>query len=70
MIIVPVRKVEEAEGGITCLLGSEPGPESVREFLPMECVLNRVDSEVGGLSVLTLDGSRLPEGIRKVLGLG
>jgi hypothetical protein len=70
MIIVPVRKVEEADGGITCILGSEPGPDAEREFLPKECVLNRVDSEMGGLSVLTLDGSKLPERIRKALGLG
>jgi hypothetical protein len=70
MIIVPVRKVEEAEGGITCLLGSEPNPNAEREFLPTECVTNRVGSELGDLSVLTLDGSKLPERIRKVLGLG
>jgi hypothetical protein len=70
MLIVPVRKVEEAEGGINCLLGSEPGPEAESVFLPMECVLNRVDSEPGGLSILTLDGSRIPEGIRKLLGMG
>jgi hypothetical protein len=69
MIIVPVRKVEEADGGITCILGSEPSPDAEREFLPKECVLNRVDSEVGGLSVLTLDGSKLPEKIRRTLGL-
>ena len=70
MIIVPVRKVEEAEGGITCLLGSEPKQDAERAFLPNECVSSRIDSDVGGLSVLTLDATKLPEGIKKVIGLG
>jgi hypothetical protein len=70
MIIVPVQKIKEKDGGITCLLGSEPRPEAKREFLPKDCVFNRVDSGAGGLSVLTLDDSKLPEAIKKVLGLG
>jgi hypothetical protein len=68
MIIVPVRGVEECEGGITCLMGSEPRQDAEREFIPAECVVGRVDA--GGLSVLTLEGSELPERVRKVLGLG
>jgi hypothetical protein len=70
MIIVPVRGVEECEGGITCLVGSEPRSDAEREFIPAKCVVGRVDSDVGGLSVLTLDGSEIPERIKKVLGLG
>jgi hypothetical protein len=70
MIIVPVRNIKDCDGGLTCLMGSEPKPDAEREFLPKECVANRVDSELGGLSVLILDESRLPDGIRKALGLG
>lgn len=69
MLIVPARRVEEAEGGLTCVLGSEPGPDAPRQFLPSECVINRVVAEGSDLAVLTLDESKLPDGIRKALGL-
>ena len=70
MLIVPARKVEETEGGLTCLLGSEPRADAPRKFLPSKCVVNKTTMEGSDLAVLTLDESSLPEEIRKALGLG
>lgn len=69
MLMVPVRMVEDAEGGLTCLLGSEPRADAQRQFVPTECVINRTEAEGFDLSVLTLDESKLPHGIRAALGL-
>jgi hypothetical protein len=69
MLIVPVRRMEDADGGLTCLLGSEPRADAPRHFLPSECVVNRAAAEGCDLGVLTLDESKLPDGIRKALGI-
>lgn len=69
MLIVPARMVENADGGITCLLGSEPKADDPRQFIPFDCLTNRTEAEGSDLVVLTLDESRLPEEIRKALGL-
>lgn len=52
------------------MLGSEPQADAPRQFLPIECVINRSAVEGSDLAVLALDDSRLPDGIKKALGLG
>lgn len=69
MIIMPVRYLEEAEGGVWCRLGSQPSQDAPREWVPADCILNRSVSGEGGLAVLVLDESRLPERIRMAAGL-
>jgi hypothetical protein len=69
MIIMPVRSLEEAEGGVWCRLGSQPPEDAPKEWIPSECILNRSVVEGGELAVLVLDEASIPERIRRAVGL-
>lgn len=69
MLIVPVRSLESVQGGVWCLLGSEPRADAPRRWVPNECILNRAESDAGDMAVLVLDESRLPADLKADLGL-
>lgn len=69
MIIMPVRSLEEAEGGVWCRLGSQPASDAPKEWIPSDCILNRSVAEGGDIAVLVLDESKLPERIKASVGI-
>lgn len=70
MIMVPVRVVSKSEEGIQCRLGSEPGEEAAVVVVPMDCVLRLTEVPGSDLAVMLLEPGRIPEWLKRALGLG
>lgn len=69
MIIVPIRLVERTDEGVLCRLGSEPQEDAPIATVPSGCIVKFTLAENSDLGVLVLDPKKVPEDIRKALGL-
>ena len=69
MIMVPIRVVEKTFEGVLCRLGSEPADDAPVELVPSGCITKFVETEGSDLGIIVLDPKKIPEGIRKALGM-
>lgn len=73
MIIVPAWVEKDEPDGIMAVLGSEPKPDAVSEWIPRKCISKCIYSDLTNeitskrMAMLLMPEENLPEQIKRIL---